>query len=132
MVGCVIIGILPEPQKHRDWTKIEAFLEPASKLGGVPILDEHEALWIVHDGHLIAAATARLTEDGIGEIVLCGGVGASDWAQALADTICDWFRDEGMDYARIYGRKGWARVLKGWRHIGGANGFTWLERALHE
>lgn len=126
-----MIGIMPEPTLRADWTAIETYLTPAAILGRVNVLDEHEEVWTVHrDGELIAAATGRLTEDELGEIILCGGRGASEWARPLADRMCDWFRDEGMIAARIYGRPGWKRILTGWTAIGGSNGFTWFERPL--
>lgn len=124
------IGIIPDPLSHPDWLKMKALLEPAAKRGGVPVLAPNEAVWAVYDGRLMAAATARLTDAGHGEIILCGGSEAKEWAVPLADMICDWFRDEGMNAARIYGRRGWVRLLTGWRVIGCENGFTGLERAL--
>lgn len=127
----LVIGIMPDPLKCHDWTRIEAYLTPAAVLGGVPVLDEHEEVWTVHrNGSLIAAATGRLTADGWGEIILCGGRDAHEWAQPLADRMCDWFKGEGMSLARIYGRKGWKRLLPEWRVFGGSNGFVWFERPL--
>ena len=124
------IGIIPDPLSHPDWHKMKALLEPAAKRGGVPVLAPNEAVWAVYDGHLRAVATTRLTDAGHGEIILCGGSEAKEWAAPLADMICDWFRAEGMQAARIYGRKGWARLLKGWRILGQENGFTAFEKVL--
>ena len=124
------IGIIPDPLNHPDWPKIKAFLEPAAKLGGVPVLDNREAVWAVYQGQLVAAATARLTDDQHGEIILCGGVGAKQWAMPLADLICRWFKDEGMKAAHIYGRRGWMRLLEGWAVIGEADNMTGYKRAL--
>lgn len=126
----MLIGIIPDPLSHPDWFKIKALLDPAAKLGGVPILAPNEAVWAVYAPHLMAAATARLTDAGHGEIILCGGSEAKEWAMPLADRICDWFQAEGMTAARIYGRRGWARLLKDWRIIGCENGFTGFEKVL--
>ncbi|MCB4860791.1 hypothetical protein K7W03_14445 [Sphingobium sp. PNB] len=109
---------------------MKALLEPAARRGGVPVLAPSEAVWAVYEGHLRAVATARLTDAGHGEIILCGGSEAKEWAAPLADMICEWFRDEGMKAARIYGRRGWVRLLPGWRVIGCQNGFTGLEKVL--
>ena len=127
----VLIGIVPDPLAHPDWPQMKAFLEPAARLGHhAGLIERNEAVWAVYDGGLKAAATARLTVNNEGEIILCGGIDAKAWARPLADRICDWFTLEGMAVARIYGRKGWLRLLDDWRVVGGANGFTWLERAL--
>lgn len=125
----MIIGIVADPLSHPDWQGMKAFLEPAARLGGHPVLETNEAVWAVYEDGLTAAATARLTTEGIGEIVLCGGREAHRWATALADRICDWFRDEGMKTARIYGRKGWGRLL-GWEVIGATGRTVLFERAL--
>ena len=126
----VNIGIVPAPLSHPDWLKMKALLEPAARRGGVPVLAPNEAVWAVYDSHLRAAATARLTDAGHGEIILCGGSGAKEWAVPLADMICDWFRAEGMNAARIYGRRGWGRLLKDWKVLGCENGFTAFGKAL--
>lgn len=125
----MIIGIVPDPLEHPDWPKIEALLQPAARQGGVPVLEEHEAVWAVYAPDLKAAATARLTVNNEGEIILCGGRESQLWAQALADRICDWFRDEGMRVAMIYGRRGWGRVL-GWQVTGEGNGIVAFKRVL--
>lgn len=124
------IGIVPNPEQHRDWQKIEAFLRPAADLAGAPVLEPWELVWAVYDGELLAAATARLTEIGYGEIILCGGRDAHLWAEPLAARMCEWFRAEGMVAGRIYGRKGWRRLLKDWSVIGEQNGVTGFERVL--
>lgn len=108
---------------------MKAFLDPAAARGGVPVYEDGWAVWAVYDGDLKAAAATRLTFDGHGEIILCGGEGAREWAQALADRICDWFRSEGMGRAMIIGRKGWARLLTGWTQRGDGAA-TIFERAL--
>lgn len=116
------IGIVLRPTKQKDWPKIKAFLEPAAKLGGVPILERHERVWTVeHEGELLAAATARiLPEEKIGEIVLVGGVNRKRWIGGLDWRMGCWFRMEGMTEMRAYGRKGWRKELEalGWKVIG--------------
>lgn len=128
------IGIVPDPVNQPDWPAIKAFLEPAAKRGGVPVLEKYEEVWTVEEGNeLLAAATGRiLPEDLIGEIILCGGKHAVLWAAPLADRMCDWFRTEGMTKARIYGRKGWHRLLAshGWQIIGAEGKYTGFERVL--
>lgn len=125
------IGIMPEPTRRPDWAAMSAYLEPAAKLGARGVIMPLEEVWTVHrDGELLAACVARLTVDRIGEIVLCGGRDPREWASKLADAICRWFREEGMILARIYGRKGWGRLLKDWRVMGCMDGATVFERVL--
>lgn len=124
------IGIVPDPLNDPDWPQIEAFLEPAAKLGNVPILEEHEEVWAVYGNGLEAAATARLTSAGTGEIILCGGRNARNWAEPLSDAICDWFTTEERKLAHIFGRRGWLKLLPKWQVIGEREGVTIYERAL--
>jgi hypothetical protein len=106
------IGILPDAETTACWPHIRSLLQPAADLGNVPLLDDHELVWLVtEDRCIVAAATTRLTDDGA-EIVLCGGRGLY-WAKPLAAKICAWAKDEGASRVRIGGRRGWARVL-GW------------------
>lgn len=125
---------MPHPEKYRHWEAIKGFLEPAAKLGGVPILEKHEEVWTVEeDGEVIAAATGRiLPEDGIGEIILCGGKEHKRWTGFLQWKMGAWFRMEGMKAMRIYGRKGWKRELEplGWQVISEENKVVAYEKAL--
>lgn len=125
------IGILPQPERHGDWEAIKALLEPAAIRGGVPVLEENEVVWAIYDGpDLMGAATARLTHDGFGEVVLVGGRDARDWIHQLDWLIGHWMRREGMTSVRAYGRKGWMRVLRGWHVLGKDNAAVGYERAL--
>ena len=128
----MIIGIVPDPLNDPDWPQIEAFLEPAAKRCGVPFLEENEEVWVVYDGPLEAAATARLTVEDFGEIVLVGGRDSSRWLGPLDWKIGGWMRREGKKRVRAYGRKGWKRQLGklGWQVIGEREGVTAYERAL--
>ena len=124
------IGIIPDPEGHRDWPVIRALLEPAAKRGGVPILERNEAVWAVYADGPIAAATARLTTDGHGEVILVGGANFREWIGQLDWLIGSWMRREGMRSVRAYGRKGWRKILKDWTVIGNEGGMTAYERAL--
>lgn len=126
----MIIGIVPDPLSHPGWPQIEAFLEPAAKRGGVPVLEPGELVWVVYDGSLVGAATARLTTDGFGEVILVGGRGHGRWIHELDEAIGSAMRDAGMKSVRAYGRKGWVRVLKNWTVIGADGAAVGYERAL--
>lgn len=126
----MIIGIIADPLSHPDWPQIEAFLDPSAKYGGTEILPEGHALWAVYDGlQLVGCATARLTVDDFGEVVLVGGRNAAKWIKALDAMIGNWMRDEGMKTMRAYGRKGWGR-LSGWELLGQQGKFYGYERQL--
>ena len=130
----MIIGILPNPTQREDWPVIAKMLEPAAKRGGVPILEEHEEVWIAREGQeLFGAATARiLPEEKIGEIVLVGGRDRKRWIGGLDWRLGCWLRQEGMKAVRAYGRKGWKRELErlGWKVIGKEGDVVAYERAL--
>jgi hypothetical protein len=125
------IGILPDPTQDPRWNEIEALLAPAAIRGGVPVLEDNELVWIVlRDGELTGAATARLTHEGFGEVVLVGGLDAREWIHQLDWLLCSWMRREGMKSIRAYGRKGWVRVLKGWAVIGNDGTALGYEKVL--
>jgi hypothetical protein len=126
----VNIGIIAEPERHRDWPAIKAFLEPAAKRGGVPVLEPHEEVWAIYDPQLVGAATARLTSDGFGEVVLVGGRDFRRWLGPLDALLGEWMALEGMKSIRAYGRKGWRRILKNWTVIGSEGDAVGYERVL--
>lgn len=126
----MLIGIVPDPERHRDWPQIRAFLEPAAKLGERDVLEPLEAVWAVYDPELIGCATACLKADNIGEVPLVGGTEFRRWIAFLDKKIGDWMRDEGMTAMRAFGRKGWLRFLAGWQSIELDDGSMAYERAL--
>ena len=72
-------------------------------------------LWLASDGKTIdAAATTKLVRTDrhlICILMALGGENRARWLDLLA-RIEVWARAEGAALVRIYGRKGWARVLK--------------------
>ena len=124
------IGIIADPLTHPDWPAIERLLEPAAKRGGVPVWEPMFALWAVYEDGLIAAATARLTADGHGEVVLLGGKGFARWGAALDSAICGAMKQAGMRAVQVHGRKGWARIFRNYRIIGQRDGIMSYERSL--
>jgi hypothetical protein len=75
-------------------------------------------LWLAWDGRTVkAAATTVLTETDANTVCIltaCGGEDMRQWLPLLAK-IEDYARAEGCGCVRIYGRKGWARVLTDYR-----------------
>jgi hypothetical protein len=93
-------------------------LEPARAMGGEPeLLGWNEVVWAVLDGDdLLAAATARLTQDGDCEVILVGGRDHKRWLEELDQKIGAAAREAGATRLTAYGRLGWAKSLKaiGW------------------
>ena len=87
-------------------------------------------VWTIYDETLLGAATARLTVDDFGEVLLVGGTGHRRWINELDDLIAAWMRAEGMRSVRAYGRKGWVRVLKNWAVLGNEDDTVIYERIL--
>jgi hypothetical protein len=81
------------------------------------VLSGNGLLWIAWSGTIEAAATTVLTETNTGRVCVltaCGGTDMRRWL-SLLETIEAYARDEGCARLRIFGRKGWARVLKDYR-----------------
>jgi hypothetical protein len=82
------------------------------------ILSGRSLLWIAWNGQGIDAAAATvLINSEIGKVCVitaCGGRDLQRWLPLLAG-IENYARDEGCARVRIFGRKGWLRVLKGFQ-----------------
>jgi hypothetical protein len=86
------------------------------------ILSGRSLLWLAWDGQAVHAAAATvLINSEIGKVCVitaCGGIQMNRWLPLL-DGIESYARDEGCVRVRIYGRKGWLRVLDGYhaKHV---------------
>lgn len=86
------------------------------------ILARRSLLWIAWNGAAIEAAAAtvliRSETDKVCIITACGGHGIKRWL-LLIGGIEAYAKNEGCARIRIYGRKGWQRVLEGFdqRHV---------------
>lgn len=82
------------------------------------VLSGLQQLWLAWNGTAIeAAAVTQLVVIGsrkICIIVACGGRDHSRWIHMLAD-LEKFAKAEGCDTVRIYGRKGWQRILENYR-----------------
>ena len=116
-----------DPRRVRDiWPHVSALLRSACHRTTLNILDDVESdvlsgrslLWLAWDGQAVHAAAATvLINSEIGKVCVitaCGGAGMKRWLPLL-DGIESYARDEGCVRVRIYGRKGWLRVLDGYR-----------------
>jgi hypothetical protein len=97
-------GLLAEAFKRTDLESIDQTRDD--------VLNGRALLWIVWNDRIEAALVTKIVKPHTTKIcmlIACGGEG--DWP-ALIETIKQYARDEGCAVARLYGRKGWARVLK--------------------
>ncbi len=73
-------------------------------------------LWLVWSGKIEAVVSTGLYETDAGKVCVItalAGENMSRWLQ-LISKIETYAKDEGCKCVRIYGRKGWARVLDGY------------------
>ncbi|MCA6121916.1 hypothetical protein J6500_08385 [Bradyrhizobium sp. WSM 1704] len=111
---------------HEFWPHAASILQMAcrrtglSAFGdiGIDILSGRSLLWLAWNGYTVEAAAATvLINTEIGKVCIitaCGGTGMKRWLPLL-DGIETYARAEGCERVRIYGRKGWLRVLDGYR-----------------
>lgn len=82
------------------------------------VLGAHALLWLAWiEPEIAGVAVTQIsnTEGGkVCVIVACGGSGINSWV-SLISAIEKYAKDEGCRCTRIFGRKGWARLLKGYR-----------------
>jgi hypothetical protein len=80
------------------------------------VLHGNGLLWLAYDGTIKAAMTTALIKtdsDKVCILTACGGNDMRDWLPLHAG-IEAYAKAEGCSRVRIYGRKGWARVLDGY------------------
>lgn len=85
------------------------------------ILSGRSLLWLAWSGKIEAAAASQIVSVGDKKVCIitaCGGSDRSRWLP-LIEGIENYARQEGCACVRIYGRKGWLRVLDGYeaRHV---------------
>jgi len=111
-------------QVHGIWPHIRPLLEQACRATCLnafadfetDILAGRSLVWLAWDGSAIeAAAATTLINSDLGKvcvITLCAGRGMQRWLK-LIERIEAYARDEACVRIRIFGRKGWLRVLAG-------------------
>ena len=116
-----------DPKRIHDvWPHVRPLLERACRRTGLNAFAEFEAdilagrslVWVAWNGSAIeAAASTILINSDLGKvcvITLCAGQDMQRWLP-LIDRIEGYTRDEGCVRIRIFGRKGWLRVLEGFK-----------------
>jgi len=123
---------------HEIWPHVRELLRAACRRTALnafadleaDILSGRSLVWIAWNGRAIeAAAATSLTPSDIGRvcvIALCAGRGMTRWLK-LIERIEDYAKDEGCARIRVFGRKGWLRVLEGYeaKHV-------ILDKELHQ
>ncbi len=77
------------------------------------VLTGRGLLWLAWSGQIEAAATTVLTETNASKVCVltaCGGTDMRRWL-ALLEKIEVYAKAEGCNRVRIFGRKGWQRML---------------------
>lgn len=107
------------------WPQARGFIKSAIERTGLSefsaiehdVLCGDQLLWLIISDHIEAAGTTHLIKtNGVKVLVISalGGVRRDRWLPLLA-SIERYASAEGCKSVRIYGRKGWLRVLKNYR-----------------
>ncbi len=110
---------------HQTWPLAKGLIKAAIEHTGLSefsdveydILSGDQLLWLVISDHIEAAVTTHLIKTAgkpVCVITACSGVQRERWL-ALKAKIEKYAKDEGCSCVRLYGRKGWERVLKDYR-----------------
>jgi hypothetical protein len=110
---------------HEIWPHVASLLNRAIAKTGLAafteierdVLDGASLLWITWNGAAIeAAASTSLQHTDAGNVCVITACAGSDMARwlPLISKIEAYARSEGCRCVRIFGRKGWARVLNGY------------------
>lgn len=115
-----------DPERvHEIWPSVAPLLKQAIARTGLAvfamierdILEGSSLLWIVWNGESIeAAASTSLQQTDAGKVCVitaCAGSGMTRWV-SLTRGIEAYAQVEGCCCVRIFGRKGWSRVLDGY------------------
>ncbi len=119
--------ICVDPARVNDiWPRVAPLLQRATKRTGLSafseiehnILNGDELLWVAWDGSTIeAAASTSLQQTDAGKVCVitaCAGANMARWLPLIRG-IEAYAKQEGCRCIRIFGRKGWLRVLQGYR-----------------
>jgi len=122
---CELVCIDPA-RIHEFWPHIASLIRAAMVRGRISTFEQvaeavlaAEALaWIVWDGTAIKAAVVTslgtVNGDRICTIVACGGRDRHEWLGLLGELEV-YARTEGCKAIRIFGRRGWERLLPDYR-----------------
>ena len=117
--------VVPQDHVCLIWTKVKGWIKAAMERGDLGKFDcvEHDVLsgqsllWVSFSGQIEMAAVTQvsLTEKSkVCTIIATGGQGLESCVSGIKQ-IEQYAKAEGCDAVRIFGRKGWQRVLKDYR-----------------
>jgi hypothetical protein len=114
------------------WPHVKHFIRCAIEETGLSdfadierdVLAGNQLLWLVWNGQSIEGAGTTQLFKGVCVITAFAGHQRERWQQ-LVSHVEKYAADEGCNSVRIYGRKGWERVLNGYRAD-----YVILEKAL--
>lgn len=122
MAECKLVCVDPE-RIYETWPHVEHLIRPAMiRSGEMIVLDvlrnlasKRFLMWLIWDGEEIAGSVITELADTISgricTIVFMGGKDRRRWLHLLKE-IEDYARAEHCRAMRLYGRKGWKRVLR--------------------
>lgn len=117
---------IPPHQAKQAWDLVGHFIVRAMERGGVgdagpvyaDVVAGRSLLWVALDQRGVAAAAVTEITEAFGQrictIVACGGWRVWRWLH-LINGLEDYARAEGCARSRIIGRKGWLRLLPGYK-----------------
>jgi hypothetical protein len=108
------------------WPLLETHIYRLERLGHIgadeikeDLKQAKKQLWGYHvDGRIIGIAITRVTTTTCEIVAACGTSTAGGQIQELYERIERWARDSGRIRMRVIGRKGWLRVIAGYRQTG--------------
>ena len=110
MVWPLVIGLLKPSVDRNHGSMNERDLYEA-------VISGDEQLWAGSDGAKVELAlTTKIVQFPRNRSLLLhniGGANLSEYLSFLKD-IESWGKENDCDFVEIYGRKGWAKILKGW------------------
>jgi hypothetical protein len=122
---CRLVAI-PPADAHQVWPHVAALVQAAMQKGRLSNYAEVEhsvrsggaLLWLAWEGETIKAAAVTEISEANGEkfctIVACGGHDRGQWLHLLAG-LESHAKAEGCAAMRVYGRRGWGKLLKDYR-----------------
>jgi hypothetical protein len=117
-----LYAYLPE-QVPQIWPHVKDYIESSLLDNGHVTLQNiydnlllnNYQLWTPISMDVQAAIVTTIVNDVNGAthcvILSCGGKNMNNWKDMVFDEIKNWARDEGCKFMKVYGRKGWAKLL---------------------
>ena len=115
-----MMSVCVDPKRIDEvWPRVKQAIERAiNKVGFSDFADVERSVmagkslvWMAYDGQVVHAVATTALVNGICEITACSGTNLKSFLPLIKDLEA-FARDEKCRAMRIFGRKGWKRVLK--------------------